>query len=278
MNNFKIDFIGIGAAKCGSTWLYKNIVEHPEICDENPKELRFFDLHYDKGVAWYQKQFGHCGGRLKGEFSVQYMSDAETAARIKRHFPDVKLIAILRKPDEMLFSAYCHAIRRADIDYAMPFSEYLKRPGVLQKGRYYHELLPFYRAFPGRCKVVLTDRARRDPQGVLTDIYQFIGVSDLNFCPADLHNKVNETTNYRFMFIENAITNTSRFLNDRGFVRAVERLKRIGVPALLRKVNARKGKLRTMDQNTRDFLRDYYRQANRQLADLIGQDLSSWDE
>tara|TARA_B110000879_G_scaffold178326_1_gene233496 strand:+ start:260 stop:469 length:210 start_codon:yes stop_codon:yes gene_type:complete len=34
---FNIDFIGIGSGKCGSTWIYENIVRHPEVCDKNLK-------------------------------------------------------------------------------------------------------------------------------------------------------------------------------------------------------------------------------------------------
>jgi len=28
-SDFKVDFIGIGSGKCGSTWFYDNLVKHP---------------------------------------------------------------------------------------------------------------------------------------------------------------------------------------------------------------------------------------------------------
>ena len=52
-----IGFVGIGSGKCGSTWLYRNLVAHPQICDCNLKELNYFSDLYDKGPGWYAKQF-----------------------------------------------------------------------------------------------------------------------------------------------------------------------------------------------------------------------------
>ena len=43
-------FLGIGAQKAGTTWLYKKLVQHPEIWIPPKKELHFFDnsSHYLK--------------------------------------------------------------------------------------------------------------------------------------------------------------------------------------------------------------------------------------
>lgn len=37
------DFIGIGAQKAGTTWLYKNLKQHPNIWLPEIKELHYFD-------------------------------------------------------------------------------------------------------------------------------------------------------------------------------------------------------------------------------------------
>ena len=44
MTNKTIDFIGIGAAKCATTWLSCCLDEHPQIC--LPKLNRINELNY----------------------------------------------------------------------------------------------------------------------------------------------------------------------------------------------------------------------------------------
>jgi len=39
---FKPDFIGVGMAKCGSTWVTQILQEHPDIFIPEKKELNFF--------------------------------------------------------------------------------------------------------------------------------------------------------------------------------------------------------------------------------------------
>jgi len=58
-DNFKIDFIGIGAMKAASTWIFEALKEHPEICVSSEKETNFFnnDYNYRKGLKWYKKFF-----------------------------------------------------------------------------------------------------------------------------------------------------------------------------------------------------------------------------
>jgi len=278
IKDFNIDFIGIGSGKCGSTWLYSNIIKHPEICNKNPKEIRFFDLHYSKGIKWYRKQFSGCGKLLKGEFSVQYMYHPETANRIKKHFPNVKLITILRKPEERIFSDYLHSIRKADISPKMTFSEYIKDENNLKYGLYYKYLLPFFNEFPtGNIKVILLEEVMIDSKMVLKDIYKFLGVVNKEFLPNDLNKKLNVAMEYKILFIENMITNISRFLNNIGFTLFVERIKRLGLPAMIRKLNTKEENKKIMDKASKVFLKEYFYYSNQKLADLIKKDLYLWE-
>ncbi|NER32103.1 MAG: sulfotransferase domain-containing protein, partial [Symploca sp. SIO1C4] len=69
------DFLIIGAAKSGTTTLYKYLCRHPQICMSNPKEPDFFaiDHIYDQGIDWYSSLFSEA--RLKqvcGEASTTY--------------------------------------------------------------------------------------------------------------------------------------------------------------------------------------------------------------
>jgi hypothetical protein len=47
----KPKFLVIGCGKCGSTFLYECITDHPSINkNKMRKEIRFFDLNYLKGI------------------------------------------------------------------------------------------------------------------------------------------------------------------------------------------------------------------------------------
>ena len=43
MENFSVDFIGVGGEKTASSWIFTCIKEHPQVCASNPKETDFFD-------------------------------------------------------------------------------------------------------------------------------------------------------------------------------------------------------------------------------------------
>jgi hypothetical protein len=134
-HNDTIDFIGIGAAKCGTTWLAKCLEEHPDILmssGKSKKELLFFNnsesvdkfrdekvSYFDKGYSWYLKQFPDPEiGKIRGEFTTLYLTDTDAAKRIKEFNPNVKIIAILRNPINMINST--HWFRKTGIDNKIP--------------------------------------------------------------------------------------------------------------------------------------------------------------
>src|SRR5438045_5070609 len=88
------DFIGIGAQRTGTSWIYACLYEHPEICMPR-KEINFFsrERNWTRGFEWYEQIFAECPSRtIAGEFSTSYLSDAQAPARIKDRYPAVRLI------------------------------------------------------------------------------------------------------------------------------------------------------------------------------------------
>ena len=51
------DFIGIGAQKAGTTWLYENLQAHPQIYMPR-KELQYFNLKFEDGSGAFTRLFG----------------------------------------------------------------------------------------------------------------------------------------------------------------------------------------------------------------------------
>jgi Sulfotransferase domain len=102
-----INFLGIGAQKAGTTWLHKMLALHPMLGLPPNKELHFWDTAQidDVTVADYQQQFADMPGNIRGEITPSYaILTPERIALVKKYFPDVRLVYILRNPIDRAWS------------------------------------------------------------------------------------------------------------------------------------------------------------------------------
>ncbi|MEQ9237522.1 sulfotransferase domain-containing protein [Coleofasciculus sp. E2-BRE-01] len=112
-------FLIIGAAKSGTTTLYQYLCRHPQVYMSTPKEPEFFarDDRYAKGIEWYASLFSQAEPhQICGEASTIYTlwpHFPETAARIARWLPHVKLIYVMRHPVDRAYSYYVQLIKNA---------------------------------------------------------------------------------------------------------------------------------------------------------------------
>ena len=125
MKNKILDFVIVGAPKCGTTALYKLLDLHPEICFSKQKEPRFFTKikgefgffsrgqgprlsgNFHKGFSWYRSLFSKFkDGQIKGEASTVYFQNPDTPKLLKKYVPEVKIIIMLRDPVFRIYSHY----------------------------------------------------------------------------------------------------------------------------------------------------------------------------
>ena len=120
------DFLIVGAQKCGTTSLYRNLVKHPSIVPAFVKEVHYFNNsrnYFQKGLGWYKAHFPtllykyyrkHIGKNdfLTGEASPFYMFHPHAPRRISELLPEVKLIVILRNTVDRAYSHYYHEVER----------------------------------------------------------------------------------------------------------------------------------------------------------------------
>jgi len=277
--SFRVDFVGIGAGKCGSTWLHDNLVKHPEICDHNLKELNYFSFHYENHpLAWYEAQFASCQPELKkGEFSVTYLAHPEAPERIHRHFPEAKLLAIVRDPVKRTFSNYLHSIRKGDTAANQPFSDYIKEERHLIPSRYVEHLERFNEYFPPeQMFVIITEEFVKDPLAGYRSLYKFLGVNDVDFVPPRYDEVRNEARSYRFLWVENLLVRTYRKLSRSGYTKLVKKIVDSGVGESIRKLNRDSTSLPKIDESSKLKLADYFRPLDERLAKTLGRDLSYW--
>jgi hypothetical protein len=201
MKKRKIDFIGIGAPRSGSTWLSQCLYEHPEIIFPNlksdqklhplDKEQNFFSQalfrrsysqknRYSKGINWYLNRFDWTDpNKIRGEFSVGYFADQKAPKRIKKHFPNIKLLAILRNPIEMIQSAYYHLKALVHTKVPNDFDQAVNQGKIkelrLNWGLYYQNLSKYFSLFPPKnINITLLDDVKKSPQKKIQKIYTFL--------------------------------------------------------------------------------------------------------
>lgn len=106
------NFLGIGAAKAGTTKLTELLSQHPEVSIPIRKELHFFDdddLTGKKNIEWYFSQFED--NIAVGEYTPSYLFVPDCAKKIYETFGGkMKFIVSLRNPIDRAYSHYCHAI------------------------------------------------------------------------------------------------------------------------------------------------------------------------
>ena len=117
------EFIVVGGQRCGTTSLFKNIAEHPQVLRPAvDKGIDWFTLHYDRGESWYRSHFpverlarmrtSRHGRPVAFEACTYYMFHPFAMERLAARLPDVKVVAMLRDPVERAFSAYKHELAR----------------------------------------------------------------------------------------------------------------------------------------------------------------------
>ena len=88
MNN-RPNFLGIGAPKCGTTWLSSILMMHSNTFMAHEKKLLYFSDKFSLGENWYWNRFFDADNeKAVGEFSVNYMHKSNVPA--KRIFVNVQ--------------------------------------------------------------------------------------------------------------------------------------------------------------------------------------------
>jgi hypothetical protein len=197
------DFLVIGAGKSGTTSIDNYLKQHPDLYVSPVKEPNFFALegktflkpnedreqffHFPWSVTTledYLKLFAKARpDQLKGETSPMYMYDENAAQNIKRHIPDVKLIAILRQPAERIYSRYLHLAEENRVP-GSGMDEIFDRTGIwwkrndlVNEGFYHKHLSRFFTLFPREnIMVILHEELIANRSGVIKDIFTFLNV------------------------------------------------------------------------------------------------------
>lgn len=123
------DFIVAGVQKGGTTFLFQELIRHPDVRAPLTKEIHFFDDHFDKGLDWYRGMFPRPRSAepfLCGEASPAYIFHPDAVRRIAESLPATKLLVVLRDPAKRALSHYSHE-RRLGFEPCETFEDALAR-------------------------------------------------------------------------------------------------------------------------------------------------------
>ena len=192
----------IGAAKSGTTSLYKHLSKHPQIFFPKLKEPHYFTQirisrsrfeHAILDRKLYLDLYAQSGSFLiRGDASPSYLWSAEAAERIARAVPNAYIIAILRDPIERAYSHYLMDVRANR--QQLPFFEALLKDASTQHSRwgyehlyielglYAQQLQVYYELFPrNQILILLYEDLKNNPTTTLLQTFDFLNVRRLSF-------------------------------------------------------------------------------------------------
>jgi hypothetical protein len=203
------DFVILGAARSGTTYLLGHINAHPNVLD-GAHEPHFFDSHrHAYGLGWYRLRFPTMAERdalaasghspvLTGESSPSYLADPDVPARVREALPDARLIVLLRDPTARAASHWNWCLRQcgetrsladavaAELDppdrppvLEAPRPSRPNDPLIVRRGLYQEQLERWHALFPREQLLVLqSERLFRDRLAVMHEVWRHLGLPE----------------------------------------------------------------------------------------------------
>lgn len=197
------NFLGIGAVRGGSTWLYEVLKSHPRIYfPTKRKEIQFFTRYYDKGEQWYRGLFENAPKEAvhRGDFTPGYLMVPKGPERIHALGTVERFVLILRDPVERTYSHYKWHLRVTGEQ--MSFRDfYTKMPRLaLENGLYFKHLTAYLKHFEPRQFLVLTlEESKQAPEVLLNRLADFFEVDGNLFRIPEATNQ-SQIPRYRRLF------------------------------------------------------------------------------
>lgn len=245
------DFIIIGAMKCGTTVLWRNLDSHPGVSmgknwedrKKTSTEIRFWNnggpyhTWKTKGIEWYKTLFS---GDCCGEKSANYIESNEAFKRMKIHVPSVKLVLCVRNPVDRAYSEYQMQRHTAPKKHTRGFDAAVNDKGYRKRGGYYDLLdsnvLPYFSK--EHLYLVIQERMYKDTQGEIDKLSDFLGVehAQMPVSMVDSKDRDKNMDSYRKW----------------------------------------KTKYNPMSEKAKRELSKYYLEPNKRLFDFLGEEITEW--
>jgi hypothetical protein len=189
----KVDFMIVGAMKCGTTTLARILANHPEVSFSEPKETDFFSKspNWKESLADYES-FWKGTEKIRGEGSTTYTAyphfNLHVWDDIYAYNSNMKILYLVRNPIHRVISHYMHTFQRGYIK--MGFDEAARKVQILMDvTRYYTQIAPYVERFGREHVFILTLEDLLEKRSLnLRQLSAFLGIApDLFSNPEGVH-------------------------------------------------------------------------------------------
>lgn len=275
----KPNFLIIGAARSGTTSLFKYLESHPDIFMSEIKEINFFsnEKYWRKGLAWYEQHFAGATQKCIGEASTSYTSYPslnETPERIFKNLPDVKLIYVIRDPIDRLISHYLHRVTRGLESRDIEDIIYNHQDDfLLTQGKYYLQLEQYLKYFPQESiKILSIENLKNNPIATVESIYRFLGIeSSIPGMQARPHHNANSKVTRKNRFGQLLLNFYHNHIEQVAYPYSIKKLF-----LSTAEIGAIEVKPPDLDEKSLDILKEYFRDDIIQLKQFTSLDLDEW--
>lgn len=187
-----IDFLGIGAQKSATTWLYERLQQHPDVLFPAGKEMHFWDRNPLPDPATWLAPF--CTAptlKRQGEITPAYaILDLARIQSIQQIRPDLRLFISLRNPIARAWSSALMALQRAELEFDEAsdqwFIDHFQSRGSRARGNYLRCLDNWLSVFSAeQLHVIWFEDVINTPRHVLFDLARHIRVDPDFFAQLD---------------------------------------------------------------------------------------------
>jgi hypothetical protein len=171
----KLDFVGIGFQKCGTTSLFEFLRRDATFSLPQKKELHHF-CTCARGVT--KNEFENFlkqtkKNQLIGEITPCYITSEESIIQLKNHNKQLKILICIRDPIDRFVSAYIHARKIGAIpeiinaDYLIELEAIMGRyswiQNIVSQGRYVNYIKTLWEYFPQKnTKIILLEDIKKN--------------------------------------------------------------------------------------------------------------------
>jgi len=295
---YKPDFIIVGAPKCGTTSLYYYLNQHNNVFLA-PKELYYFGsdftyLHGKSSLKHYQSFFKDAKPeQLVGEASVWYLYSKKAAAEIKAYNSATKIIIMLRRPADMIYSLHQHQLFNSN-ENITDFEQALKAQperasgnsippnlgcpveGLQYQlvGKYFEQVKRYFDVFgKENIHIIWFDDFKNDIKSEYENVCKFLSIQPLNNIDFSVKNKSQKARSVKF----------TKMLKHRSTL-AIKILKLLIPSRRLRykllnslwKLNSMKAEKTPLPETTTTKLDQFFQKDIEQLEKITGKNLLDW--
>jgi hypothetical protein len=183
-----IDFLGIGAQKAGTTWLFRSLSTHPQIRFPAGKEIHFWDRHISRGMKAWLDLFPVSRPEIRqGEITPAYaFLDVQVIAQIHKINPQLRLFYCIRNPIARAWSAAHHFRRKngllADEASHQWYIDHFLSQASRMHGDYLGCLDNWLKVFPKEnLQLIFLDDIEQKPKQVLGQLARHLDIDPLHF-------------------------------------------------------------------------------------------------